>query len=128
MIFFTSAFRFAVTTSVVTAAITLGPLFTAFSQALTLNGAGATFPKPLYDRYIAEFTKKYPDIQVNYQGIGSGGGIKQLIAGTVDFAGSDAAMTDGEIAQVSRGVEMVPTAGGAVAVVYNLPGVFNLGA
>ncbi|MBW4576314.1 MAG: phosphate ABC transporter substrate-binding protein PstS [Aphanothece sp. CMT-3BRIN-NPC111] len=126
MISFTPAFRFAVTTSVVTVAITLGPLFTAISQALTLNGAGATFPKPLYDRYIAEFSKKYPDIKVNYEGIGSGGGIKQLIAGTVDFAGSDAAMTDTEIGQVSRGVEMVPTAGGAVAVVYNLPGVFNL--
>jgi phosphate transport system substrate-binding protein len=122
----TTAFRRAVTTSVVTAVISLGYGLTALAQAVTLNGAGATFPKPLYDRYIAEFTKKNPDLKVNYEGIGSGGGIKQLTEGTVDFAGSDAAMTDAEIAKVSKGVVFVPTAGGAVAVVYNLPGVSNL--
>lgn len=121
MIFFTTAFRRTVTTSVVAVAMALGPALTAISQTLTLNGAGATFPKPLYDLYISEFKKKNPGIQVNYEGIGSGGGIKQLIAGTVDFAGSDAAMTDQEMAQVSKGVVMVPTAGGAVAVVYNAP-------
>ena len=126
MIFSVTTFRRAVTTSAITVAITFGPAFTAISQALTLNGAGATFPKPLYDRYFSEFSKKNSDIQVNYEAIGSGGGIKQLTAGTVDFAGSDAAMTDEQIAKVGKGVVMIPTAGGAVAVVYNLPGVTNL--
>jgi phosphate transport system substrate-binding protein len=93
---------------------------------VTLSGAGATFPQPLYERYIREFRKAHPDIKVNYQGIGSGGGIKQTIAGTVDFGASDAAMTDAEMAQVPGGVILVPTAGGAVSVVFNLPGVKKL--
>ncbi|HEY9846617.1 MAG TPA: phosphate ABC transporter substrate-binding protein PstS, partial [Candidatus Caenarcaniphilales bacterium] len=126
MAFSKTTLRRTVTTSAVTVAFAFGPLLTAIAQALTLNGAGATFPEPLYQRYFAEFSKKNPGLQVNYQGIGSGGGIKQMIAGTVDFAGSDAAMTDEEIAKVSRGVMLVPTAGGAVSVVYNLPGVTNL--
>lgn len=116
----------AVTTSVVAAAVALGPIFTAIAQAVTLNGAGATFPEPLYQRYFNQLRSKYPDIQVNYQGIGSGGGIRQLTAGSVDFAGSDTAMTDEEAGKVKNGVLFVPTAGGPVAVVYNLPGVSNL--
>ena len=91
-----------------------------------MNGAGATFPAPLYERYAREVRKKYPDLKVNYQAIGSGGGIRQVIAGTVDFGGSDAAMKDDEISKVKNGVILVPTAGGAVSVVYNLPGVSNL--
>jgi phosphate transport system substrate-binding protein len=91
-----------------------------------INGAGATFPAPLYERYAVEFKKKHPDIQVNYQAIGSGGGVKQTIAETVDFGGSDAAMTDEEMAQVKRGVLLIPTAGGAVSVIYNLKGVSSL--
>lgn len=126
MTFSTTTFRRTLTTSVVTLAISLGYGLTTIAQALTLNGAGATFPKPLYDRYFAEFNRKNPDVQVNYEGIGSGGGIKQLTEGTVDFAGSDAAMTDEQIRAVSKGVVFIPTAGGAVAVVYNLPGVSNL--
>ena len=126
MVRYSAALRRAVTISVATAAFSLGSVWAAVAQSVTLNGAGATFPKPLYDRYFAEFNRKNPDVQINYEGIGSGGGIKQLIAGTVDFAGSDAAMTDEEIAKVNRGVLMVPTAGGAVAVVYNLPLAPNL--
>lgn len=120
------AFRRAVTASAVTAAIALGPLLTAIAQAVPLTGAGATFPVPLYERYIAEFKKANPDIDVSYQGVGSGAGIRQVIAGTVDFGGSDAAMTDAEIEKVKQGVILVPTAGGAVAVIYNLPFVPNL--
>ncbi len=93
---------------------------------VTLSGAGATFPQPLYERYAREMRKAHPEIKVNYQGIGSGGGIKQTIAGTVDFGASDAAMTDAEIAKVRGGVILVPTAGGAVSAAYNLPGVKNL--
>jgi phosphate transport system substrate-binding protein len=93
---------------------------------VTLSGAGATFPQPLYERYVREMRKAHPDIKVNYQGIGSGGGIKQTIAGTVDFGASDAAMTDAEMSKVKGGVILVPTAGGAVSIVYNLPGVKGL--
>ncbi|MFK0730816.1 MAG: phosphate ABC transporter substrate-binding protein PstS [Gloeotrichia echinulata GP01] len=126
MIFSTTILNRVVTTSVVTAAVALGPMFGAIAQAETLNGAGATFPAPLYERYAREIKKKFPDLKINYQAIGSGGGIRQVIAGTVDFGASDAAMKDDEIAKVKNGVILVPTAGGAVSVIYNLPGVSNL--
>jgi phosphate transport system substrate-binding protein len=93
---------------------------------VTLSGAGATFPQPLYEKYAREIRKAHPDLKINYQGIGSGGGIKKTIDGTVDFGASDAAMTDGEMAKVKGGVLLIPTAGGAVSVVYNLPGVKGL--
>ncbi len=113
-------------TTIATVAVSvLGTQFAALAQ-ITLSGAGATFPQPLYERYIREMRKANPDIKVNYQGIGSGGGIKQTIAGTVDFGASDAAMTDAEMAKVKGGVLLIPTAGGAVSVAYNLPGVKNL--
>jgi phosphate transport system substrate-binding protein len=126
VIFSTTIRNRLVTTSVVTAAVALSPVFSAIAQAETLNGAGATFPAPLYERYAQEIRRKFPDLKVNYQAIGSGGGIRQITAGTVDFGGSDAAMTDGEIAKVRNGIILVPTAGGAVSVVYNLPGVNSL--
>ncbi|AFY31678.1 phosphate ABC transporter substrate-binding protein PstS [Calothrix sp. PCC 7507] len=126
MTFSTTIWNRVVTTSVVTAAVALSPIFTATAQAETINGAGATFPAPLYERYAREIKKKFPDLKVNYQAIGSGGGIRQTIAGTVDFGASDAAMKDDEIAKVKNGVILVPTAGGAVSVVYNLPGVNSL--
>jgi phosphate transport system substrate-binding protein len=103
----------------------LGSQLAAMAE-VTLTGAGATFPQPLYERYAREMRKAHPDIKVSYQGIGSGGGVKQTIAGTVDFGASDAAMTDAEMAKVPGGVLLIPTAGGAVSVVYNLPGVKGL--
>lgn len=114
-----------VATSVAAAAVVVGSGLVAIAQSVQLNGAGATFPAPLYERYFSDFRTE-TGIQVNYQAIGSGGGIRQVISGTVDFGGSDAAMTDAQISQVDRGVILVPTAGGAVAAVYNLPGVSNL--
>jgi phosphate transport system substrate-binding protein len=125
MAFSMFVFRRTAVASAMAATVVLGPALAALAQKVTLNGAGATFPVPLYERYFAEFRKK-TGIQVNYQGIGSGGGIRQVIAGTVDFGGSDAAMKDEEIAKVSRGIILVPTAGGAVAAVYNLSGVKDL--
>lgn len=104
MILSKTTIKQAVTASVVTAAVVLGHVFTAVAQTVTLNGAGATFPEPLYQRYFNELTKEYQDVQVNYQGIGSGGGIRQLTAGSVDFAGSDTAMTDEEASEVNGGV------------------------
>lgn len=114
------------TTSAVAASVVLGSAMSASAQTVTLNGAGATFPQPLYQRYAAEFTKQNPNIRVNYQGIGSSGGIRQFIAGTVDFGGTDAPMTAEQIAQVSRGAMQIPTAGGAVCVIFNVPGVQKL--
>ncbi|MEG5139774.1 MULTISPECIES: phosphate ABC transporter substrate-binding protein PstS [unclassified Microcoleus] len=124
MVFFTKGWRrgFIVTLAVATFSLSL---ITSAVAAVTLNGSGATFPKPLYDRYFSQM-RSANQITVNYEGTGSGAGIKALISGTVDFAGSDALMTPAQIAQVKRGVMAVPTAGGAVAVVYNLPGVNNV--
>lgn len=126
MNFSATALQRVFTAAVVTSAVAVTPLFGAIAQAQTINGAGATFPAPLYERYAREVRKKHPELKINYQGIGSGGGIRQTIAGTVDFGGSDAAMTDAEMAKVKNGVVLVPTAGGAVSVVYNVPGVNNL--
>ncbi|WP_017651322.1 phosphate ABC transporter substrate-binding protein PstS [Fortiea contorta] len=127
MSFSTTIWNRVVTTTVVASAVAISPMFVATAQqAQTLNGAGATFPAPLYERYAREIKKKHPELKVNYQAIGSGGGIRQTIAGTVDFGASDAAMKDEEMAQVKNGVILVPTAGGAVSVVYNLPGVSSL--
>jgi phosphate transport system substrate-binding protein len=112
-----TAIRRTFTASVVILTVSVTPLFAALAQAVTLNGAGATFPQPLYERYIREFKSKNPDTTVNYQGIGSGGGVKQFQAGSVDFGASDSAITDEEMDKVdrARGTIMVPTAGGAVA-------------
>ena len=94
--------------------------------ATQLQGAGATFPAPLYQRWIAEFGKLNPDIQINYQGIGSGAGIKQFTQGLVTFGASDAAMTDEEIKKVKQGVVLVPATAGSIVLAYNLPGVETL--
>jgi phosphate transport system substrate-binding protein len=113
-------------TTIATVAVSvLGTQFAALAD-VTLSGAGATFPQPLYERYAREIRKAHPDIKINYQSLGSGAGVKKTIDGTVDFGASDAAMTDAEIAKVKGGVLMIPTAGGAVSVAYNLPGVKNL--
>lgn len=118
MAFLTIALRRVATASAATFALSFSSLSAAI--AATLNGAGATFPAPLYERYFNEF-KQESGIQVNYEAIGSGGGISQFIAGTVDFGGTDAPPKADEISQMKDGVILVPTAGGAVAVVYNLP-------
>jgi phosphate transport system substrate-binding protein len=97
------------------------PLF-----AQQLSGAGATFPAPLYQRWSVEYNKQVPAIQVNYQSVGSGAGVKNFTQEVVDFGASDAAMSDEEIAQVARGVVMIPATAGAVVVAYNLPGVEGL--
>ncbi len=119
----TVALALATATVSLTASFTVAPA--AKSQSVTLNGAGATFPTPLYNRYFDEF-KKVSGIQVNYQSIGSGGGVRQFTAGTVDFGASDDFMSAEEIARVPenrRPVLQIPTAGGAVAIAYNVPGI-----
>ena len=91
---------------------------------VTLQGAGATFPTPLYTQWFQDYNAKVPNIQIDYQSIGSGGGIKGITDQTVDFGASDAAMKDAEIAALKPGVKIlhVPTALGAVVVIYNVPG------
>ncbi len=94
----------------------------AFAQT-TLNGAGATFPYPMYSKWFSEYHKAHPDIQINYQSIGSGGGIRQVLAGTVDFGASDGPMTDEQLSQAKTKILHVPTVLGAVVPAYNVPGV-----
>jgi len=88
-----------------------------------INGAGATFPYPIYSKWFDEYHKLHPDIQINYQSIGSGGGIQQLKAGTVDFGASDMPLNDQLLGQFSFKVIHFPTVLGAVVPTYNIPGV-----
>src|SRR5271168_2440480 len=89
----------------------------------TLNGAGATFPYPMYSKWFSEYHKLHPDIEINYQSIGSGGGIRQVLAGTVDFGASDGPMTDEQLGQAKTKILHVPTVLGADVPAYNIPGV-----
>jgi phosphate transport system substrate-binding protein len=93
------------------------------SQAtpISLNGAGATFPYPLYSKWMAEYNKQFPNIRINYQSIGSGGGIRQIIAGTVDFGATDAPMKDDEAKQAPGKLFHIPATIGAVVISYNVP-------
>jgi len=88
-----------------------------------LNGAGATFPNPIYSKWFSEYHKAHPDVQINYQPIGSGGGIRQLTAGTVDFGATDGPMTDEQLAQAKQKILHIPTVLGAVVPAYNVPGI-----
>ena len=89
----------------------------------TLNGAGATFPYPMYSKWFSEYHKAHPEVQINYQSIGSGGGIRQVLAGTVDFGASDGPMTDEQLSQAKVKILHIPTVLGAVVPAYNIPGV-----
>ena len=104
------------------AALTLSGAHAA--DPITLNASGATFPAPLYGRWFSEYNKTHPDVRINYQGIGSGAGIKQFTDGLTDFGASDAAMSDTEIAAVKTGgVVLLPMTAGSIVLSYNLPGV-----
>jgi phosphate transport system substrate-binding protein len=94
--------------------------FASAADPLMMNGAGATFPYPLYSKWFYEYSNANPGVRFNYQSIGSGGGIKQITAGTVDFGATDAPMSDAEMAKLPGVILHIPTAMGAVVVVYNL--------
>jgi phosphate transport system substrate-binding protein len=97
------------------------------ASAETINAAGATFPEPIYQKWFQDFHKAHPDIQVNYQAIGSGGGIRQLTEGTVDFGASDMPMTDEQISKIGKfKVLHFPTVIGAIVPTYNVSGVGSL--
>jgi len=94
----------------------------ASGQTIQLNGAGATFPAPIYTKWFSEYHNAHPNVQINYQSIGSGGGIRQITEHTVDFGASDGPMTAEQI-QAAPGIMHFPTVMGAVVPVYNIPGV-----
>jgi len=91
-------------------------------DAVMLNGAGASFPYPIYAKWFSDYNKLHSDIQINYQSIGSGGGIRQLLSGTVDFGASDAPMNDEQLSQAKTKILHFPTVLGAVVPSYNVPG------
>jgi phosphate transport system substrate-binding protein len=93
----------------------------AFAQA-NLNGAGATFPYPIYSKWFSEFGKAH-GVQINYQSIGSGGGIRQLQSGTVDFGASDMPLNDDQLKEMGKPIIQFPTVLGSVVPAYNVPGV-----
>ncbi|MFZ5627245.1 MAG: phosphate ABC transporter substrate-binding protein PstS [Bacillota bacterium] len=96
------------------------------AEATLINGAGSTFVNPLFSKMFSEYSKNNPDIKVNYQSIGSGGGIKQLIERTIDFGASDAPMKEDEIKAAGDNVLHIPVTLGGVAIAYNLPGITEL--
>ncbi|NEQ46336.1 MAG: phosphate ABC transporter substrate-binding protein PstS [Leptolyngbya sp. SIOISBB] len=97
-----------------------------FESNVSLTGAGASFPAPLYQNWFVELNKKVPELQVNYQSVGSGAGVEQFTAKTVNFGASDVAMTDEEIAAIDEGAILLPMVAGAIVMAYNLPGVEEL--
>jgi phosphate transport system substrate-binding protein len=100
----------------------LAGTFASNLMAQDLNGAGATFPYPIYSKWFADYATS-TGVKINYQSIGSGGGIRQLTEGTVDFGASDAPMSDAEMAKLKAPVLHFPTVLGAVVITYNIPGV-----
>src|SRR5260221_1761336 len=106
------------TKTLMTAAALLSAAVPAAGQSLT--GAGATFPNPIYAKWFDAYAKQ-TGVQINYQSIGSGGGIRQFTEGTVDFGASDGPMNDAQIQAVNGNVHHIPTVLGAVVVTYNIP-------
>ena len=96
------------------------------AQAQKLTGAGATFPYPIYSKWFSEYSAAHPGVEVNYQSIGSGGGIRQVTSGLVDFGASDMPMTDEALSAAKIKLIHIPTVLGAVVPVFNVPGVSDL--
>ena len=95
-------------------------------HAQKLNGAGATFPYPIYSKWFSEYGAAHPGVQINYQSVGSGGGIRQVTSGTVDFGASDVTMTDEQLAASKVKIQPLPTVLGAVVPIFNVQGVTDL--
>ncbi|HWW24231.1 MAG TPA: phosphate ABC transporter substrate-binding protein PstS [Edaphobacter sp.] len=93
------------------------------ASAQNVNGAGATFPYPIYSKWFSEYSQQHPTVKINYQSIGSGGGIRQVSEGTVDFGATDGPMNDDQIKSAKVKTMHIPTVLGAVVPVYNIPGV-----
>src|SRR5579871_3886414 len=96
-------------------------------HAETINGAGATFPAPIYQKWFEEYHKAHPDVQINYQSVGSGAGIQQLTQGTVDFGASDMPMTDEQISKITKYKSLhFPTVLGGIVPAFNVTGVTDI--
>ena len=104
----------------ISATLVSAPLSHADEASVTLQGTGATFPAPLYQKWFTEYNKAHPNVEINYQALGSGAGIKQFQQGLVNFGASDAAMTDEQMAAVKQGVVLIPMTAGSVVLAYNL--------
>ncbi|MEO6119395.1 MAG: phosphate ABC transporter substrate-binding protein PstS [Terriglobales bacterium] len=104
----------------ITLMLVIALMATAASAQTKLNGAGATFPYPMYSKWFSEYNKLHPNVQINYQSIGSGGGIRQVTAGTVDFGATDGPMTDQQLTDSKTKIYHIPTVLGAVVPAYNL--------
>jgi phosphate transport system substrate-binding protein len=96
------------------------------AQAQKLTGAGATFPYPIYSKWFSEYSAAHPGVEINYQSIGSGGGIRQVTAGLVDFGATDGPATDEQLAASKTKLVHIPTVLGAVVPVFNVPGVSDV--
>jgi len=111
------------------ASVTVGMLLLAagiVAQAQKLTGAGATFPYPIYSKWFSEYSAAHPGVEINYQSIGSGGGIKQVTSGLVDFGASDVTMNDDQLASSKVKLVHIPTVLGAVVPIFNVTGVKEL--
>jgi phosphate transport system substrate-binding protein len=116
--------------------VSLGVLLTAVTwfaacsgkkaDSVRLQGAGASFPAPLYLKWFKTFSNTHPNVQVDYQSVGSGSGVKSFMDKTVDFAASDAAMKPEDMAKVEGGVQLLPMTAGSIVLAYNLPDVPKL--
>src|SRR5579864_1624369 len=113
------------TITAITAAVALGGA-ALVAQTMQINGAGATFPNPIYSKWFSEYNKLHSNVQINYQPIGSGGGIQQVTKETVFFGASDATMSDEQLKAAPGHLMHFPTVLGAVVPVYNVPGATEL--
>lgn len=102
------------------------PMKLVLNEKLSLVGAGATFPAPLYQRWASDMSQALPNLQIDYQSVGSGAGVERFTQGLVNFGASDVAMKDDEIAKVSKGVFMLPVTAGSIVLAYNVPDVPEL--
>jgi len=96
------------------------------AQAQNITAAGATFPYPIYSKWFSEYSAAHPGVEINYQSIGSGGGIQQVTNGIVDFGASDMPMSDAALAASKVKLTHIPTVLGAVVPIFNVPGVNDL--
>jgi phosphate transport system substrate-binding protein len=96
------------------------------ASEVKLQGAGASFPAPLYSKWFKNYCGAHPNVQIDYQSVGSGSGVKNFIDKTVDFGASDAAMTPEEIGRADAGVQLLPMTAGNIVLTYNVPGVTDL--
>lgn len=118
--------RFVIAAALAVAAaplLTFGPLSTqAAAEQISLYGAGATFPAPLYKKWIEVYTGKHSEVAISYQAVGSGEGISQFVSRSIDFGASDVGISDADAAKVADGVVTVPGTAGMIVLAYNLPG------